>query len=405
VLDGKRILLVMSGGIAAYKSLELIRRLRERGASVRCILTRNAQNFVTPLAVQTLSGDKVFGDTFSLTDEHEIGHITLARDCDLVVVAPATANLIAKMATGLADDLASTALLVTDQPILVAPAMNFRMWDHPATQGNLEILKKRGVRTVGPNSGMLAEGESGMGRMAEPAEILAAVEGMLANGPLKGVRALVTSGPTYEPIDPVRFIGNRSSGKQGHAIAAALARLGAEVTLVTGPVKLADPAGISTIHVETAREMLGACLGRLPVDVAVCAAAVADWTVSNATKEKRKKEPGAPPPAIELAPNPDILATLSEGGAARPRLVVGFAAETEKVLDHAAAKLTRKGCDWIVANDVSPATGTFGGDFNTVHLITRAGAEPWPRASKTDVAERLAWRIVDALGGHKGEQE
>jgi phosphopantothenoylcysteine decarboxylase/phosphopantothenate--cysteine ligase len=252
---------------------------------------------------------------------------------------------------------------------------------------------------------MLAEGESGMGRMAEPAEILAAVEGMLANGPLKGVRALVTSGPTYEPIDPVRFIGNRSSGKQGHAIAAALARLGAEVTLVTGPVKLADPAGITTIHVETAREMLGACLGRLPVDVAVCAAAVADWTVSNATKEKRKKEPGAPPPAIELAPNPDILATLSEGGAARPRLVVGFAAETEKVLDHASAKLARKGCDWIVANDVSPATGTFGGDFNTVHLITRAGAEPWPRASKTDVAERLAWRIVDALGGHKGEQE
>ena len=405
MLDGKRILLVISGGIAAYKSLELIRRLRDRGAAVRCILTRNAQNFVTPLAVQTLSGDKVFGDTFSLTDEHEIGHITLARDCDLVVVAPATANLIAKMATGLADDLASTALLVTDQPILVAPAMNFRMWDHPATQGNLEILKKRGVRTIGPNSGMLAEGESGTGRMAEPAEILAAVEGMLANGPLKGVRALVTSGPTYEPIDPVRFIGNRSSGKQGHAIAAALARLGAEVTLVTGPVKLADPAGVTTIHVETAREMLGACLGRLPVDVAVCAAAVADWTVSNASKEKRKKEPGAPPPAIELAPNPDILATLSEGGAARPRLVVGFAAETEKVLDHAAAKLARKGCDWIVANDVSPATGTFGGDFNTVHLLTRAGAEPWPRASKTDVAERLAWRIVDALGGHKGEQE
>ncbi len=405
MLDGKRILLVISGGIAAYKSLELIRRLRDRGAAVRCILTRNAQNFVTPLAVQTLSGDKVFGDTFSLTDEHEIGHITLARDCDLVVVAPATANLIAKMATGLADDLASTALLVTDQPILVAPAMNFRMWDHPATQGNLEILKKRGVRTIGPNSGMLAEGESGTGRMAEPAEILAAVEGMLANGPLKGMRALVTSGPTYEPIDPVRFIGNRSSGKQGHAIAAALARLGAEVTLITGPVKLADPAGVTTVHVETAREMLGACLGRLPVDVAVCAAAVADWTVSNAAKEKRKKEPGAPPPAIELAPNPDILATLSEGGAARPRLVVGFAAETEKVLDHAAAKLARKGCDWIVANDVSPATGTFGGDFNTVHLITRAGAEPWPRASKADVAERLAWRIVDALGGHKGEQQ
>lgn len=397
MLDGKRILLVISGGIAAYKSLELIRRLRGRGAAVRCILTKNAQEFVTPLAVQTLSGEKVFSDTFSLTDEHEIGHITLARDCDLVVVAPATANLIAKMATGLADDLASTALLVTDQPILLAPAMNFRMWDHPATQANLGALKQRGVRTIGPNAGMLAEGESGMGRMAEPAEILAAIEGLLAAGPLKGIRALVTSGPTYEPIDPVRFIGNRSSGKQGHAIAAALARLGAEVTLVTGPVKLADPAGVTTVHVETAREMLGACLGRLPVDVAVCAAAVADWTVSNASKEKRKKEPGAPPPAIELAPNPDILATLSEGGAARPRLVVGFAAETERVLEHAAAKLARKGCDWIVANDVSPATGTFGGDFNTVHLLTRAGAEPWPRAAKADVAERLAWRIVDAL--------
>ncbi|HLO74972.1 MAG TPA: bifunctional phosphopantothenoylcysteine decarboxylase/phosphopantothenate--cysteine ligase CoaBC, partial [Magnetospirillum sp.] len=371
MLDGKRILLVISGGIAAYKSLELIRRLRDRGARVRCVLTKNAQQFVTPLAVQTLSGDKVFCDTFSLTDEHEIGHITLARDCDMVVVAPATANLLAKMATGLADDLASTALLVTDQPILAAPAMNFRMWDHPATKANLATLAGRGVRTVGPNSGMLAEGESGMGRMAEPAEIVAAVEGLLAAGPLKGLKALVTSGPTYEPIDPVRFIGNRSSGKQGHAIAAALARLGAEVTLVTGPVKLADPAGVATVHVETAREMLGACLARLPVDVAVCAAAVADWTVSNAAKEKRKKEPGAPPPAIELAPNPDILATLSEAGAARPRLVVGFAAETEKVLDHAAAKLARKGCDWIVANDVSPATGTFGGDFNTVHLITK----------------------------------
>ncbi|MGE5475030.1 MAG: bifunctional phosphopantothenoylcysteine decarboxylase/phosphopantothenate--cysteine ligase CoaBC [Bacteroidales bacterium] len=399
MIDGKRILLVISGGIAAYKSLDLIRRLRERGATVRCVLTRNAQQFVTPLAVQTLSGDKVFSDTFSLTDEHEIGHITLARDCDLVVVAPATANLLAKMATGLADDLASTALLVTDQPILVAPAMNFRMWDHPATQANLAVLKERGVRTVGPNAGMLAEGESGMGRMAEPAEIVAAVEGILAAGPLRGVKALVTSGPTFEPIDPVRFIGNRSSGKQGHAIAAALARLGADVTLVTGPVKLADPAGVTTVQVETAREMLGACLGRLPVDVAVCAAAVADWTVSNAAKEKRKKEPGAPPPAIELAPNPDILATLSERGPARPRLVVGFAAETEKVLDHAAAKLARKGCDWIVANDVSPASGTFGGDFNTVHLLTRAGAEPWPRASKADVAERLAWRIVDALKG------
>ncbi|MBC7951240.1 MAG: bifunctional phosphopantothenoylcysteine decarboxylase/phosphopantothenate--cysteine ligase CoaBC [Rhodospirillaceae bacterium] len=399
MLDGRRVLLVISGGIAAYKSLELIRRLKERGAQVRCILTRNAQEFVTPLAVQALSGEKVCSDTFSLTDEHEIGHITLARDCDLVVVAPCTANLLAKMAIGLADDLASTALLVTDKPILVAPAMNFRMWGHPATQANLATLRGRGAVIVGPNSGMLAENESGMGRMSEPAEILAAVEGILAAGPLKGIKALVTSGPTYEPIDPVRFIGNRSSGKQGHAIAQALARLGADVTLITGPVALADPAGVTTVHVETAREMLGAALGRLPVDVAVCAAAVADWTVSNASREKRKKEPGAPPPAIELAPNPDILATLAEKGGARPRLVVGFAAETEKVVEHAKAKRDRKGCDWIVANDVSPATGTFGGDFNTISLITAAGVEEWPRIAKADVAERLAWRIADVVKG------
>ncbi|CAA7621484.1 bifunctional phosphopantothenoylcysteine decarboxylase/phosphopantothenate--cysteine ligase CoaBC [Magnetospirillum sp. UT-4] len=401
MLDGRRILLVISGGIAAYKSLELIRRLRESGADVRCLLTRNAENFVTPLSVQTLSGNRVHADTFSLTDEHEIGHITLARDCDMVVVAPCTANLLAKMATGLADDLASTALLVTDKPILVAPAMNFRMWGHPATQANLATVKARGAAVIGPNAGPLAEGESGVGRMAEPAEIAAAIEGRLAAGPLKGLRALVTSGPTYEAIDPVRFIGNRSSGKQGHALAAALARLGAEVTLISGPVALADPAGVTTVHVETAREMLGAALARLPVDVAVCAAAVADWTVSNASKEKRKKQPGGPPPVIELAPNPDILATLSERGSARPQLVVGFAAETETVVEHAKAKLARKGCDWIVANDVSPAVGTFGGDFNAVHLISQAGVEDWPRCSKADVAERLAWRIADALtGGH-----
>ena len=400
VLDGRRILLVISGGIAAYKTLELIRRLKDRGADVRCILTGNASHFVTPLSVQTLSGNKVFDNTFSLTDEHEIGHITLARDCDLVVVAPATANLLAKMAHGLADDLASTALLVTDKPILVAPAMNFRMWGHPATAANMAILKGRGVHSVGPNAGMLAEGESGLGRMAEPAEILAAVESLLAAGPLKGIKALVTSGPTYEPIDPVRFIGNRSSGKQGHAIAAALARLGADVTLITGPVKLPDPANMRVIHVETAREMLGTALGCLPVDVAVCAAAVADWTVSNASKEKRKKDASGQPPPIELAANPDILATLSEKGSARPRLVVGFAAETEKLLEHARAKFVRKGCDWIVANDVSPHSGTFGGDFNTVHLLTQGGAEEWPRISKADVAERLAWKIADTLKGH-----
>lgn len=396
-MNGKRVLLIISGGIAAYKSLDLIRRLRDRGAAVRCILTKGGENFVTPLAVQTLTGERAFQDIFSLTDESEIGHITLARDCDLVVVAPATANLLAKMAVGLADDLASTALLVTDKPILVAPAMNFRMWDHPATQANLAVLDSRGVRRIGPNPGPLAEGEAGMGRMAEVPEILAAAESMLGAGPLRGIKALVTSGPTFEPIDPVRFISNRSSGKQGHAIAAQLARLGAEVVLITGPVALPDPAGVKTIHIETAREMLGSALGALPVDVAVCAAAVADWTVSNASREKRKKEAGALPPAIELAPNPDILATLSEDGAARPRLVIGFAAETEKVVEHARAKRDRKGCDWIVANDVSPATGTFGGDFNTVHLITGSGTEQWPRIAKTDVAERLAWRIADAL--------
>lgn len=399
MIDGRRILLIITGGIAAYKSLELIRRLRDRGAKVRAILTKGGEQFVTPLAVSTLTGERVFQDIFDLTDEAEIGHITLARDCDLVVVAPATANILAKMAAGLTDDLASTALLATDKPILVAPAMNFRMWDHPATRANLATLEARGVRRVGPNSGMLAEGESGMGRMAEVPEIVSAIESMLTQGPLRGVKALVTSGPTFEPIDPVRFIANRSSGKQGHAIAAALARLGAEVTLVSGPVNIPDPGGVEVVRVETAREMLGAALARLPVDVAVCAAAVADWTVSNATKEKRKKEPGAPPPAIELAANPDILATLSERGSARPRLVVGFAAETEKVVEHAKAKRERKGCDWILANDVSPSSGTFGGDFNTVHLITASGAEPWPRISKADVAERLAWQIADQLKG------
>lgn len=399
MFDGRRVLLIISGGIAAYKSLELIRRLRERGAAVRCILTKGGAQFVTPLSVGTLTGDRVFQDIFSLTDEAEIGHITLARDCDLVVAAPATANLLAKMAAGLADDLASTALLATDRPILVAPAMNVRMWEHPATKANLATLEARGVARVGPNAGPLAEGESAMGRMAEPHEIFAAIEGLLTAGPLKGIRALVTSGPTQEPIDPVRYISNRSSGKQGHAIAAALARLGAEVTLISGPVALPDPQGVRVVHVETAREMLGAAIAALPVEVAVCAAAVADWTVSNASKEKHKKALGAPAPAIELAPNPDILATLSERGAARPRLVIGFAAETEKVVEHARAKRERKGCDWILANDVSPATGTFGGDFNAIHLITPAGAEPWPRIAKADVAERLAWRIADVVKG------
>ncbi len=397
-LDGKRVLLVISGGIAAYKTLDLIRRLREQGASIRTIMTGNATQFVTPLSVQTLSGSKVFTDTFSLTDEHEIGHITLARDCDVVVVAPATANILAKMAVGLSDDLASTALLVTDRPILVAPAMNFRMYGHPATQTNLASLASRGVTQIGPNTGMLAEGETGPGRMAEPAEIVQAVTALLCpQRPLDGRHALVTSGPTYEPVDPVRFLGNRSSGKQGHAIAAALARLGARVTLVSGPTALADPAGVTTIRVETARQMLAACQSALPADVAVCAAAVADWTVADPATQKRKKQPGEPPPAIHLVPNPDILATLSVPGPGRPSLVVGFAAETEHVLSHAQTKRERKGCDWLLANDVSPETGTFGGDHNHVYILSAKGVEDWQPQTKDQVAETLARRIATHL--------
>ncbi|MDA8232461.1 MAG: bifunctional phosphopantothenoylcysteine decarboxylase/phosphopantothenate--cysteine ligase CoaBC [Magnetospirillum sp.] len=396
MLTGRRVLLVISGGIAAYKSLDLIRRLRERGAAVRCILTRGGEQFVTPLSIATLTGERVFQDIFSLTDEAEIGHIALVKECDLVVVAPATANLLAKMAMGLADDLAATALLATDRPILVAPAMNTRMWDHPATRANLATLEARGVHRVGPNTGWLAEGEVGEGRMAEVPEILAAIEGLLAGGPLAGRRALVTSGPTVEPIDPVRFIANRSSGKQGHAIAAALARLGAGVTLVSGPVALADPAGVRVVRVETAAEMLEACRAALPADVAVCAAAVADWTVANRSAGKRRKQAGAPPPVIELAPNPDILATLA-AGPQRPRLLVGFAAETENVVGNAVEKRARKGCDWIVANDVSAGTGAFGGDANTVHLVTASGVEDWPALPKTEVARRLAERIAAAV--------
>ncbi len=397
MLDGRRILLIISGGIAAYKSLDLIRRLRERNAHIRCILTPGGAQFVTPLSVGTLTGTRVFQDIFSLTDEAEIGHIALARDCDLVVVAPATANLLAKMAAGIADTLASTALLATDKPILIAPAMNVRMWNHPATRANLALLAQRGVRQVGPNAGFLAEGESGMGRMAEVPEIIAAVEAMLGGGPLAGCRAVVTSGPTIEPIDPVRFIANRSSGKQGHAIAAQLARLGADVTLVSGPVALADPPQCRVVRVETAAEMLAAVQAALPADVAVCAAAVADWRVANRCLHKRKKEAGAPPPVIELTANPDILAHLAAAGPNRPRLVVGFAAETETVIAHATAKRLRKGCDWIVANDVSPGQAVFGGDANTVHLITAAGSEDWPLLPKVDVAIRLADRIAAAL--------
>jgi phosphopantothenoylcysteine decarboxylase / phosphopantothenate---cysteine ligase len=399
-LRDRRILLVVAGGIAAYKSLDLIRRLRERGARVRCILTQSATEFVTPLAVSALTEDKVYGALFSLTDESEMGHIRLSRDADLLVVAPATANILARMAAGLADDLATTALLATDKPVLVAPAMNVRMWDHPATRDNLALLQRRGVRLVGPNQGEMACGEFGFGRMAEPLEIVAAVEAYFAEfdrfgtgGPLQDRHIIVTSGPTHEPIDPVRYIANRSSGKQGHAIAAALRQSGARVTLVTGPTHEPAPHGVTLVPIETADEMLAACRAALPADAAVCAAAVADWRVATPSGRKIKKGAGGPP-ALALAENPDILATLSAPGPDRPALVVGFAAETENVIAHAQAKRARKGCDWILANDVSPGTQAFGGDSNILHLITAEGAQTWPRLSKADIGTRLAGAIA-----------
>ena len=398
MLNGKTILLIVTGGIAAYKSLILIRRLRERGAAVRTVLTAAGEKFVTPLSVSALSHEQVYTALFSLTDEAEMGHLRLSQEADLIVVAPATADILAKMANGLADDLASTVLLAADAPILVAPAMNHRMWQHPATVANMAALEARSVLRIGPEDGPLAEDESGPGRMAEPEDILAAVEealGAAAHRPLAGRRALVTSGPTFEAIDPVRFIGNRSSGKQGHAIAAALSALGAETVLVTGPVALADPPGAETVRVESAREMLAACEAALPADVTVCAAAVSDWRAERAADRKLKKE-GKGPPALSLTENPDILATLARS-ARRPALVVGFAAETENVVANAQAKRAKKGCDWIVANDVSAATGTFGGDANRVHLIREDGIEDWPRLAKDEVARRLAERIAQAL--------
>ena len=410
VLSGRRVLLIIGGGIAAYKNLELIRRPKERGASVRAIMTQAAHQFVTPLSVSSLSGDKVYTDLFDLTDEAEMGHIELSRDADLLVVAPATADLMAKMASGLANDLASTALLATDKKVLIAPAMNVRMWTHRATQRNLETLLADGVDVVGPNQGDMACGEYGPGRMAEPAEILAAIEAHFAElafpggGPLKGKRVLITSGPTHEPIDPVRYLANRSSGKQGYAIAQAVARLGAETVLVSGPTNLPSPPGVTVKRVETAREMLSACEAALPADIAICAAAVADWRVASDAEQKLKKQPGEQAPALMLVENPDILATLSQLTANRPLLVIGFAAETEKVIAHAVAKRQRKGCDWIVANDVSPATGVMGGDLNTVHLITREGQEDWPLLPKQAVAERLARRIADHFSSAKAAE-
>ena len=398
MLTGKRVLIVIAGGIAAYKVLEVIRRLREHGIAARCVLTAAGAAFVTPLSLAALSEDKVYQDLFSLTDEHEMGHIRLSREADLLLVAPATANILARMAAGLADDLATTLLLATDKPVLAAPAMNVRMWEHPATRQNLDTLRRRGVRFVGPNTGDMACGEWGPGRMAEPDEIVAAVERLLGRDQsLAGRRALVTSGPTHEPIDPVRYIANRSSGKQGHAIAEALGALGAATTLVTGPTREPDPPGVTVVAVETAAEMLAACTAALPVDVAVFAAAVGDWRVAAVADQKLKKESGTTPPTLTLAENPDILATVAAGDD-RPRLVVGFAAETSEVVDNAALKRRRKGCDWIVANDVSATTGTFGGDCNTVHLISEAGVESWSPMTKHAVAERLAERIAAALG-------
>jgi phosphopantothenoylcysteine decarboxylase/phosphopantothenate--cysteine ligase len=397
MLTGKRILLIIGGGIAAYKALELIRRLRERGAAVTPVMTRAAEEFVTPLSVSALAGEAVHRDLFDLTKEAEMGHIQLSRVADLLVVAPATADLMGKMAGGRADDLASTLLMATDTPVLIAPAMNVRMWQHPATQRNLALLRGDGVALVGPNAGDMACGEYGPGRMAEPAEILEAITARLGQGPLAGRHVLVTSGPTHEPIDPVRYIANRSSGAQGSAIARALVALGAEVSFITGPAEAARPEGARVIEVETAQEMRAAVLQALPADAAIFAAAVADWRVASASGQKIKKQAGALP-VLEFAENPDILAEVAQMAQGRPALVVGFAAETERVAENATAKRLRKGCDWIVANDVSPGTGIMGGAENAVTLITAEGAEPWPRAAKADVARRLAERVAAALG-------
>ncbi|MFY2823608.1 bifunctional phosphopantothenoylcysteine decarboxylase/phosphopantothenate--cysteine ligase CoaBC [Ruegeria sp. MALMAid1280] len=396
MLASKRILLIIGGGIAAYKSLDLIRRLRERGATVTPVLTRAAEEFVTPLSVSALAGDKVYRDLFDLTDEAEMGHIQLSRSADLIVVAPATADLMGKMAGGLANDLASTLLMATDTPVLCAPAMNVRMWDHPATQRNLKQLQADGIRYVGPNEGDMACGEYGPGRMSEPLEIVAAIEAELGDGPLDGKRVLVTSGPTHEPIDPVRYIANRSSGAQGAAVARALAALGAEVVFVTGPADVPPPDGVQVVSVETAQQMSDAVDAALPVDAGVFAAAVADWRVASASDKKLKKSRDGLP-VLEFAENPDILKRVSHMDKSRPTLVVGFAAETDNVIEHATAKRGRKGCDWIVANDVSPATGIMGGSENAVILISDDGAEEWPRMGKDEVAKRLARKIADAL--------
>lgn len=397
MLSGRKILLVIGGGIAAYRSLELIRRLREVGAQVTPVLTKGGSEFITPLSVSALAGQRVHSDLFDVTTEAEIGHIELSRSCDLIVVAPATADLLAKMASGLANDLASTLLLATDKRVLIAPSMNVRMWHHPATQRNLSALKEDGILSVGPAEGSMACGDFGLGRMSEPLDIVAAIEAALLNGPLKGRHILVTSGPTHEPIDPVRYIANRSSGAQGTAIAEALAALGATVTFITGPATNPRPGSVAVTEVETAAQMAAAVTKALPADAAVFAAAVADWHVSNASSSKVKKSTNGTGPSLSFAENPDILKTVAQLKTGRPKLVVGFAAETEAVVAQAKAKRDRKGCDWMVANDVSPASGIMGGNENAVTLITAKGEETWPRMSKAMVAAKLAARIAEAL--------
>ena len=401
-LKDRRILLIITGGIAAYKALILIRRLREKRAAVRVVMSSGAHNFLTPLSVSAVAGAPPLDDLFDPRDEHDVGHIRLSREADLIVVAPASADFMAKMANGLADDLASAVYLASDKPVMVAPAMNPVMWQHPATRRNMERLKDDGVAIIGPETGEMAEsGEAGMGRMSEPEDIAKAIEvflfGTETKTPLAGRSVLVTAGPTYEPIDPVRYIANRSSGRQGYAIAAVAARAGADVTLVSGPVSLPDPRGVNVIRIETARAMADAVEAALPADIAIMSAAVADWRVQMEGGEKIKKEQGAPPPSLSLVENPDILKTVARHQTHRPDIVVGFAAETEKVVEHAIAKRQRKGCDWIVANDVSPGTGIMGGSENAVHLITENGVEDWPRMDKEAVAVRLVTRLADCL--------
>ena len=398
-MDGIRILLIVSGGIAAYKSPDLVRRLREQGSRVRCLLTHGGAEFVTALALQAVSEETVYQNLFSLTEENEMGHIRLSREADIILIAPATANIIAKIAHGIADDLATTALLASDKPVIIAPAMNHQMWNHPATQDNLTILKARGITIIGPEEGKMACGEFGVGRMSEPQDILTRLEFFFAvNKPLKGKHALITSGPTFEAIDPVRFIGNRSSGKQGHAIAHALEALGCKTTLISGPTQQPDPAGVSVIRVESAGEMLSACEASLPADIAICAAAVSDWRVESKARSKIRKAASATPPNLKLIENPDILATISKLRNKRPSLVIGFSAETDDVISNATSKREHKQCDWIIANDVSPSTGIFNGDTNQIHLITSDGVEDWPKMTKLAVGQKLGKRIVAHFG-------